>query len=137
MLEFNVEITEKIREWGEKDAEMLRRIYPGANFDTETVIRCKAICKAAMAHYVNKQYRPYLNLEVSDIYGKPMRKFRQSSTAKLGSTNAAPGRRHSAPNTAKTPPRKSSPNTRANTTACNHKGAKRWHAGKHLRTNFR
>lgn len=70
MLEFNVEITEKIQEWGKQDAEMLRRRYPQTNFDTETVIRCKAICKAAMAHYVNPKGRPYLNLEVSDIYGK-------------------------------------------------------------------
>lgn len=70
MFEFNVEITEKIQKWGEKDAEMLRQAYPGANFDTETVIRCKAICVAAMAHYVNPKGRPYLNLEVSDIYGK-------------------------------------------------------------------
>ncbi len=91
MLEFNVEITEKIREWGEKDAEMLRRIYPGANFDTETVIRCKAICKAAMAHYVNKQYRPYLNLEVSDIYGKTDEEIQAVIDRKVGINKRSAG----------------------------------------------
>lgn len=70
MLEFNVEITEKIQQWGMQDAEILRNRYPNVEFDTDTVIRCKAICKAAMAHYINKHGRPYLNLEVSDIYGK-------------------------------------------------------------------
>jgi hypothetical protein len=70
MFPFSVEVTDKIRQWGEEDAANLRRIYPQANIDTEQVIRCKAICKGAMSHYVNKDGKAYLSLTVSDIYGK-------------------------------------------------------------------
>lgn len=70
MFPFNVEVTDKIRQWGEEDAANLRRMYPQANIDTELVIRCKAICKSAMSHYVNKDGKSYLSLSVSDIYGK-------------------------------------------------------------------
>lgn len=70
MFPFNIEVTDKIRQWGEEDAANLRRLYPQANIDTEQVIRCKAICKGAMTHYVNPQGKSYLSLTVSDIYSK-------------------------------------------------------------------
>jgi hypothetical protein len=91
MLEFNVEITEKIQKFGEQDAEMLRRRYPQTSFDTEIVVRCKAICKAAMAHYTNKQGRPYLNLEVSDIYGKTDEEIQAVIDRKVGINKRSAG----------------------------------------------
>lgn len=71
MFPFQVTVDEKIRSWGEEDAANLRRMYPTFPFDTEEVIRCKAVVKAAQKHYVNKDGKTYLmSLTVSDIYGK-------------------------------------------------------------------
>jgi len=71
MFPFEVKIDDKIRQWGEQDAESLRRLYPHATIDTEQVIRCKAICKAAAAHYTDKSGQSYVfSLSVSDLYGK-------------------------------------------------------------------
>ena len=70
MFPFPTDITDKIRQWGAQDADMLRRLYPHADIDTDQVIRCKAICKGAMYFYVNPKGAAYLNLTASDIYGK-------------------------------------------------------------------
>lgn len=69
MFPFEVTVTDKIRQWGMDDARQLRQVHPGANISDDECIRCKAILKAALAHY-NVNGKVYLSLHVSDIYGK-------------------------------------------------------------------
>lgn len=69
MFPFEVVVNDKIRQWGIDDARQLRLVYPGANISDDECIRCKAIVKAALAHY-NVNGKVYLSLHVSDIYGK-------------------------------------------------------------------
>lgn len=92
MFPFDVVITDKIRQWGMDDACQLRQAHPGANISDDECIRCKAICKAAMAHH-NVNGKVYLSLTVSDIYGKSDEQIQAIIDRKVGMNKKSAGAR--------------------------------------------
>ena len=92
MFPFEVAVTDKIRQWGEEDAANLRRLYPQANISDDECIRCKAIVKAALAHY-NVNGKVYLSLSVADIYGKSDKEIMSTIERKVARNKRSAGAR--------------------------------------------